>query len=49
MTSVTTAWPARRHNAPIELDAIAALSDPIGVLTVYVDADPALSAGPRPA
>jgi len=35
--------------AAIELDAIAALSDPIGVLSVYVDADPALVASPRPA
>lgn len=39
----------RLDRAPIRLEAIAALSDPIGVLSVYADADPALAADPRPA
>jgi hypothetical protein len=45
MTSGTAAHSA---TAPIELDAIAALADPIGVLSVYADADPVLGAGRRP-
>jgi hypothetical protein len=48
MTPVTT--PALHARvAAIDLEAIASLSDPIGVLSVYVDADPALLVGPRPA
>jgi hypothetical protein len=48
MTSVTT-HASHAHFAAIDLEAIASLSDPIGVLSVYVDADPALVVGPRPA
>ena len=46
---MTSGTAAREANAPIELDAIAALADPVGVLSVYADADPVLAAGRRPA
>jgi len=49
MRGITTARPTHAKSAAIEIDAIAALSDPIGVLSVYADADPVLAAGPRPA
>lgn len=48
MTTLSTDA-AHAYVAAIDLEAIAALSDPIGVLSVYVDADPALVAGSRPA
>lgn len=38
-----------RHTTLERLEPVLALTDPIGVLSVYVDADPALAAGPRPA
>lgn len=48
MTTLTTDF-SHAHVTAIDLETIAALSDPIGVLSVYVDADPALVSGPRPA
>lgn len=39
MTSDGAARSTRAKNAPIELDAIAALSDPIGVLSVFARLD----------
>jgi len=41
MTTTTTTAPTSEE-APVHLD------DPIGILSVYVDADPALGGGPRP-
>lgn len=48
MTNMLETRATRAMNMSIELDSIAALSDPTGVLSVYADADPALAAGARP-
>lgn len=47
-----SATAAHRASVPLDsapLEAVLALSDEIGVLSIYADADPALWAGPRPA
>jgi hypothetical protein len=45
----TAAHPASAYDAAIDITGVAALSDPLGVLSIYVDADPTLARGPRPA
>lgn len=44
-----TAQPQVAVHGTVAIPAILALSDPVGVLTIYVDADPALAGGVRPA
>lgn len=47
--TAAAARPAALSSATVKLAPVAAMSDPIGVLSIYADANPALAAGPRPA